>query len=340
VLAALESVLSRKPDHAGAIHFYIHAVEASPNPGRAEKYAEKLPALVPGAGHLVHMPAHIYLRVGRYNEASVANQNAIKADDAYFAGDAVAGNMTYQVGYYPHNIHFFVTSASMEGRRADALKAADDVRARMHSDMLRDPGMGGMVQHMQLTPLFTKVRFGLWSDVLAEPAPPDDLPYMVATWHAARGLANAAEGRLDEAEKDRAAVEALKDNAALKTLGVSSVNVAASLVAIAHELLAGELAAKRRRATEAARHFAAAVTLEDGMTYMEPPDWPIPVRQLQGAALLAIGRAKEAETAFRDDLKKFPRNGWSLSGLQASLQRQGRANEAAAVKAQLDPSWP
>jgi tetratricopeptide (TPR) repeat protein len=163
---------------------------------------------------------------------------------------------------------------------------------------------------------------------------------MVATWHAARGLANAAEGRLDEAEKDRAAVAALKDTAALKTLGVSSVNVASSVVAIAHELLAGELAAKRRRVTEAARHFDAAVTLEDGMTYMEPPDWPIPVRQLQGAALLAMGRAKEAETAFRDDLKKFPRNGWSLSGLHASLERQGRANEAAAVKAQLDPSWP
>ncbi len=340
VLATLESVLSRKPDHPGAIHFYIHAVEASPNPGRAEQYADKLPALVPGAGHLVHMPAHIYLRVGRYNEASGANQDAIKADDAYFAGNPVAGNMMYQVGYYPHNIHFFVTSASMEGRRADALKAADEVRARMHSDMLRDPSMGGMVQHMNLTPLFTKVRFSLWSDVLAEPAPPADLPYMVAAWHAARGLAHAAEGRLDEAEKERAAVAALKDDPALKTLGVSSVNVAASVVAIAHELLAGELAAKRHRAAEAARHLAAAVTLEDGMTYMEPPDWPIPVRQLQGAVLLAIGRVREAETAFRDDLKKFPRNGWSLSGLQASLERQGRTREAAAVKAQFDPNWP
>jgi tetratricopeptide (TPR) repeat protein len=339
VLATLESVLSRKPDHAGAIHFYIHAVEASPNPGRAEQYAEKLPALVPGAGHLVHMPAHIYLRVGRYNEASVANQNAIKADDAYFAGDAVAGNMTYQIGYYPHNVHFFVTSASMEGRRVDALNAADDVRAKVPSDLLRDPSMGGMVQHMHLTPLFTKVRFSLWSEVLAEPAPPKDLHYMVAMWHAARGLAHAAEGRLDEAEKDRAAVAALKDDAALKTLGVSSVNVAASVVAIAHELLAGELEAKRHRAADAARHFAAAVTLEDGMTYMEPPDWPIPVRQLQGAALLTLGRAKEAEVAFRGDLKKFPRNGWSLSGLQSSLERQGRASEAAAVKAQLERSW-
>ena len=340
VLATLERVLSRKPDHPGAIHFYIHAVEASPNPGRAEQYADTLPALVPGAGHLVHMPAHIYLRVGRYNEASVANQNAIKADAAYFAGDAVAGNMVYQVGYYPHNIHFFVTSASMEGRRADALKAADEVRARMPSDMLRDPSMSGMVQHMHLAPLFTKLRFRLWSDVLAEPAPPEDLPYMVAVWHAARGLAHAAEGRLEEAEKERAAVAALKDNASLKTLAVSGVNVAASVVAIAHELLAGELAAKRHRAREAARYLAAAVTLEDGLTYMEPPDWPIPVRQLQGAALLAIGRAKEAETAFRDDLKKFPRNGWSLSGLQASLERQGRTRDAAAIRAQFDRNWP
>src|SRR5580765_98271 len=171
VLASLESVLARKPDHLGAIHLYIHAVEASPNPGRASQYADKLAALVPGAGHLVHMPAHIYLRTGRYNDASVANQDAIKADEAYFKGDAVAGNMTYQVGYYPHNIHFFVAAASMEGRQADALKAADQVRAIAHDDMMHDPSMGGMVQHMHLTPLYTMVRFGMWDAVLADPAP-------------------------------------------------------------------------------------------------------------------------------------------------------------------------
>ncbi len=223
VIASLESVLARKDDHAGAIHLYIHAVEASPNPGRAEKYADKLAALVPGAGHLVHMPGHIYLRTGRYNDASMANVDAIKADEAYFAGDAVAGNMTYQVGYYPHNIHFFVASASLEGRRADALKAADDVRAKVHADMMRDPAMGGMMQHMHLTPLYAKVRFSLWDQVLAEPAPADDLPYMRAMWHAARGLAHAAQGRLKEAEAERTALAALKDDPALKTLYVSSV---------------------------------------------------------------------------------------------------------------------
>src|SRR5688500_19625546 len=137
VLASLESVLKRNNDHMGAIHFYIHAVEASPNPGRAEQYADRLAALAPGAGHIVHMPGHIYLRTGRYKDASKANIDAIRADEAYFAGDAVAGNMMYQAGYYPHNIHFFVASASFEGRRADALKAADDVRAKAHVDMMR-----------------------------------------------------------------------------------------------------------------------------------------------------------------------------------------------------------
>ena len=339
VLAALESVLARKNDHIGAIHLYIHAVEASPNPGRAEQYADRLPALAPGAGHLVHMPAHVYLRVGRFNDASVANEKALKADEAYFAGDRVAGNMTYEVGYYPHNTHFFVTTASMEGRRADALKAAEDVRAKMHMDMLRDPGMGGMVQHMHLSPLFAKARFALWDEVLAEPAPASDLPYMRAISHALRGLAFAARGRLDEAEKERAAVAALKDEASLKTLYVSGVNTGAAVAAIAHEVLSGELRVKQRRAGDAVKHYAAAVALEDSLIYMEPPDWPIPVRQLQGAALLALGRAKDAETAFRGDLVKFPNNGWSLSGLHASLERQGRTQDAASVKAQLDQTW-
>ena len=339
VVSTLESVLARKPDHMGAIHMYIHAVEASPNPGRALQYADRLAALAPGAGHIVHMPAHIYLRTGRYSDASTANHNAVKADEAYFAGDRVAGNMMYEIGYYPHNTHFLVASASMEGRRAEALKAADEVRARMHSDMLRDPAMGGMVQHMQLAPMFTKVRFGMWKEVLAEPAPPADLPYMNAMWHGARGLAHAAEGRSEEAARELASVAALKGSEPLKTLYVSSVNVASSIVAIAHEVLSGELAAKQKQTQQAVQHFAEAVRLEDALTYMEPPDWPIPVRQLQGAALLELGLNKEAEAVFRADMKKFPDNGWSLSGLQTSLERQRRDADAATVKARFGEMW-
>jgi tetratricopeptide (TPR) repeat protein len=339
VVAALESVLAKKPDHAGAIHLYIHAVEASPSPKRAEQYADRLPALIPGAGHIVHMPAHIYLRVGRYNDATLANERAIKTDEAYFAGDAVPANMTYQIGYYPHNMHFMVVSASLEGRRADAMEAAEAVRARAPAEMLREAGMGGMVQHYALTPIFTMVRFELWDQILAEAAPPEDLPYMRAIWHTARGMSLAAGGRMGDAERERAAVAAIKDLPALASVGVSSVNFASSIVAIAYELLQGELAARARRAEEAAQHFSRAAALEDGLTYMEPPDWPIPVRQLQGAALLELGRAKEAEAAFRADMTKFPDNGWSLSGLAASLEQQGRRKEAAAVRTRLAEMW-
>jgi Flp pilus assembly protein TadD len=192
---------------------------------------------------------------------------------------------------------------------------------------------------MQLTPLFTKVRFGMWTDVLAEPAPPDDLQYMNAMWHGARGLAHAGENRPEGARQELAALAALKDDPSLKTMYVSSVNAASSIVAIAHEILSGQLAAKEGRGNEAVRHFAAAVKLEDGLTYMEPPDWPIPARELQGLALLQLGRAKEAEAAFREDLRKFPDNGWALSGLLASLTRQGRSAEAADVKARLEEQW-
>ena len=339
VLDALESVLKRQPDHAGAIHLYIHAVEASPNPGRAEAYAEKLAALMPGAGHIVHMPAHIYLRTGRYREASVSNQDAAKVDESYFAGDRAPDNMTYDIGYYTHNIHFFVASASMEGRRADALKAAEDLRGKMHADMLRDPGMGGMVQHFHLTPLFVKLRFQMWDEILADAGPPADVPYMRAMWYAVRGMALAARGERAGAEQERAAVAELKDRPELKTLFISGVNTAYGIVAIAHELLQADIARSRGLVKETRDFMAAATALEDGLTYMEPPDWPIPVRQLQGAALLELGRAPEAEAAFGADMKKFPENGWSLSGLQASLERQGRRADAADVRARLERAW-
>jgi tetratricopeptide (TPR) repeat protein len=336
VLTSLESVLKRNRDHMGAIHFYIHAVEASPNPGRAEPYADRLAALAPGAGHIVHMPGHIYLRTGRYNDASTANENAVKAGAAYQGGNRASGNMTYDIGYVPHNPHFFVTSASFEGRRADALRAADEVRGKMHADMLRDPAMGGMVQHMMLTPLFTKLRFAMWDEVLAEPAPPQDIPYMQAIWQAARSIAYSATGRFSEAEKALAAVAAAKGDASLKSMYISSVNVGAAVADIAYEVAAGELRARQKRPAEAARHFATAVALEDKLTYMEPPDWPIPVRQLQGAALLALGRPAEAEAAFQGDLKKFPKNGWSLSGLHASRVQQGRGRDGATIALQTE----
>jgi tetratricopeptide (TPR) repeat protein len=317
VIGTLESVLKQHPDHIGAIHFYIHAVEASPDPKRAEAYADRLAALSPGAGHLVHMPAHIYLRTGRFADASRANVDAQRADAAYLAGDRATGNMLYEMGYVTHNLHFFAFSASMEQRREDALKAAEELKGKLHADMLRDPAMGGMVQHFMLTPLFTKVRFSMWDDVLAEPAPADDLPYMRAIWHTARTMAQAAKGQVKEAEGELAALAKVKDDPSLKNLWVSSVNTASAIAAIGHEVASGELRAAQKRTGDAMKHYAAAVALEDRLTYMEPPDWPIPVRQLQGAALRTLGRAKEAELAFQGDLVKFPNNSWSVEGLSA-----------------------
>jgi hypothetical protein len=227
----------------------------------------------------------------------------------------------------------------MEGRRADALRTADEVRDKMHADMMRDPAMGGMVQHMRLTPLFTRVRFSMWDEVLAELAPPDDLPYMTAMWHAARGLAQARVGRLADARQELAIVSSFNDDESLKAMPISSANMASSIVAIAGEVLAAEIAAASKRTRDASQHFAKAVALEDALIYMEPPDWPVPVRQLQGAAMLDLGQFAAAEAAFRGDLRKFPDNGWSLSGLQTSLQRQGKRKEADAIAARLTEQW-
>jgi tetratricopeptide (TPR) repeat protein len=277
--------------------------------------------------------------VGRYRDATAANERAQKVDEAYFAGDAVEGNATYQMGYVPHNPHFAATSAALEGRRARAMGLAETTRALAHPEMFRDPAMGGMLQHFALTPLYVRVRFHRWDEVLAEPAPAADLPFTRAIWHMARGLAYADAGQLPEAREELAALAPIRQDASLAQVYVSSVNTAASIVAIAHEVLQGDIAVRERQPAQAATHFARAVALEDGLTNMEPPDWPIPVRQLQGTALLAVGRARDAEAAFRADLRKFPENGWSLSGLQTSLEQQRRSAEAAAVKARFDAAW-
>ena len=199
-------------NHAGAIHLYIHAVEASPDPGRAERYADRLAALVPGAGHIVHMPAHIYLRTGRFDDASQANEDAIKADEAYFAGDVGGGQHDVPGRLRTRTTSTSsATSAAFEGRRADALKAAEDVRAKMHADMMRDPAMGGMVQHFALTPPFTNVRFGRWDAGPRRAGAGGDSSLPARDPHAARGLAHAARGRLKEAEAELAAATARKE---------------------------------------------------------------------------------------------------------------------------------
>ena len=340
VLDALESVLKRQPDHRGP-----SICTSTPSKRRPIRAAPSVCREARGAdarrrSSRAHARPHLLADGPLSTTRPCPIRTPLKVDESYFAGDRAPDNMTYDIGYYPHNIHFFVASASMEGRRADALKAAEDLRGKMHADMLRDPGMGGMVQHFHLTPLFVKLRFQMWDEILADAGPPADVPYMRAMWYAVRGMALAARGERAGAEQERAAVAELKDRPELKTLFISGVNTAYGIVAIAHELLQADIARSRGLASK--KHGTSWLplsALEDGLTYMEPPDWPIPVRQLQGAALLELGRAPEAEAAFGADMKKFPENGWSLSGLQASLERQGRRADAADVRARLERAW-
>ncbi|HSF40088.1 MAG TPA: hypothetical protein VLT87_09865 [Thermoanaerobaculia bacterium] len=335
VLAVLEGVLARDPNHPGANHFYIHAVEAvRPELGIAA--AERLGSLVPAAGHLVHMPSHIYIRVGRYHDASVANQRAMEADKSYVTQCHAQG--LYPLVYMPHNHHFLWAAATLEGRSALALEAARDMASGIDHHAMRQDGLGTL-QHYQITPLYALVRFGRWDEILKTPEPDADLVYPRAVWHYARGMAFARTGRPDEADREREKVRALAAEPAMAKMTVWDINTVSDLLKVADALLAGETAAARRDWDAAVRHLEAAVTAEDALNYDEPPPWHFPSRQILGAVLLEAGRPADAERVYQEDLRKFPENGWSLNGLRQSLAVQGKAEEAAKAEARFREAW-
>jgi len=333
IISTLESVLQRNPDHPGAIHYYIHTVEASPQPERAVPFADRLGALMPGAGHLVHMPSHIYIRVGRYADAVESNVRAAAVDAVYIEKHNVRG--IYQMMYYPHNIHFIWAAASIEGRSAEALRAARELAAKLPPEMARQMPE---IEFFYPTPLFALARFGKWEEILQEPAPPADLQYTTGIWHYVRGLALAATGRLEEAENEHQKVTAIEAATAPERIVDVGVPVKA-LLHVASHALAGEIVARQGKTDDAIRLLEEAVRTQDGLPYSEPPPWYYPVRQSLGAVLLAAGRAAEAEAVYREDLKRNPENGWSLYGLAQSLQARGAKEEAAAVEHQFQKAW-
>lgn len=336
IVDVLESVLARAPGHPGAIHFYIHATEASNDPGRAEPYADRLGDLVPGAGHLVHMPSHTYVRVGRYDDAIEANRRAVEADESYVTQCRQQG--VYPLAYVPHNHHFLWAAASMAGRREEALRAAEATDHKTRKEHLRDPGLGTL-QHYTLTPLYTHVRFGMWEKILADPAPPEDLLYPIGAWRYARGMALARSDRPAEAEKELAELRRIMKVPGLEKVTLWEINTAKALLGIASEMLAGEIAAARGEHDAAIERLRGAARLEDALLYSEPRDWQYPARHSLGAVLLEAGRAAEAEAVYREDLRQNPENGWALYGLARSLQAQGRKDEAAAVEERFRKAW-
>ncbi len=325
IVTTLESVLKRNPEHTGANHFYIHAVEASTKPERGLPSARRLGGLAPGAGHLVHMPAHIYLRLGMYPDAVDCNREAAKADREYIARHKPEG--IYPMMYYPHNVHFMWSALCFEGRSAEALKAGEEFTALVPPEMVREmPMIEGFVP----THLFTLVRFGKWDELLKQPQPPEDLAYAVGIWRYARGRALAGQDKLDQAADELDVLA--KVIAAMPPDRLLMRHRADHLLSVAYYLLAGDLAARQKRTDTAIVHLREAVRLQDALLYDEPPPWFYPTRQTLGAFLLSVGRPKEAEALYQEDLKKYPENGWSLYGLVQCCKAQGRTEDAAAAR--------
>ena len=332
IVAALEGVIAKYPDHLGANHYYIHAVEASPDPGRALESAHRLPKLAPAAGHTVHMPAHIYFRTGDYDASATANEAAIKADKVYLRERNPKG--IYPTMYVPHNIQFLWASYMMEGNSRGAFKAARGLDDTVSLDAVRQmPPM----EAVSPTRYFTEARFGKWDAILKEKAPPADLKYTTAIWHYARGLAFAAKNRPDDALAEKKKLDAIV--AATTPDQVVGFNSANRLLAMASATLAGEIDSAQGHHEDAVKNLKDAVAIQDALNYEEPPAWYFPVRETLGMELLAAGKTTDAEQVFRDDLKQYPENGWSLRGLELCLRARNASDEAASVDARLKKAW-
>lgn len=334
LVAALERALKTNPNHPGACHFYIHAVEASPQPERAVPCAERLASLMPGAGHLVHMPSHIFMRVGRYAEAVERNVQGVHVDQST-ERDRAPGT-TYATSYMPHNRHFLWAALAMDGRSREALRAATELAQSVSSAAASGNGAAS-TEAFTTTPLLTQVRFGQWDAVLQEAEPPSDRRYALGLWHYARGLAYVRRNQLDAADEERRLLGIVVDETP------SDYRVdgqpATDLLELTSQLLVAELAVARGYEDLAVRALADAATLEDSFGYQEPPAWPIPVRQVSGALLLSLGQAAQAETMYRADLRRYPNNGWSLLGLSQALAAQKKTDEAAAAEKRFRAAW-
>jgi tetratricopeptide (TPR) repeat protein len=334
ILSVLESVLKRDPRHLGAIHYYIHAVEASPNPERALAYASVLPSLAPSIGHVVHMPAHIYIRTGDYPAAEDACVKAAHVDENHIRDSSKPDMFT--ILSYLHDLYFLAAAASMDGHYSTAKEAADNLVARVGPNLKEMPHLQAFLT-VQTAVL---VRFYRWGDILKLPQPNVELKIANTMWHFARGMAFAATEKLVEAETEHQAVtEAFESTAPDELLGMSPNNKARDILKIASLVLAAKLALVRNERSQAIAKLRDAVAIQDSLKYSEPPSWFYPVRESLGAALFLDGQISEAEQVFREDVQRNPRNPRSLFGLLEVLRSRGRSHDAGFVRAELGVAW-
>lgn len=332
VVRVLENTMKRYPNHPGANHFYIHAVEASQNPDRAVAAADRLRTLVPGAGHLVHMPSHIYVRVGRYSDAVDANASAVTADRAYFEN---APDPELYAIYYAHNLHFLCYAAMMSGRYEDAIRAARDLEREMPEEPLK--AFAGLIDGIMPSQFHAMIRFGKWEEILEEPRYQEYRLVSNAVRHYARSIAFSALGQTTQARKEMAffsiAMEAVPKDWKIFNNSVDTV------LPIAQAMIEGELLWREGRKEQAFETLKAGILAEDALVYDEPPGWMLPVRHALGALLMADGRAREAEIVYREDLTRNRSNGWALIGLQQALKFQGNIDEAKSLESEIHFAW-
>jgi len=334
IVATLESVIRRDPNHLGAIHYYIHATEASPNPERALAGANRLAALAPAAGHIVHMPAHVYIRTGDYEAAVKTNEEAAAVDRAYIKASGAQG--IYPMMYYSHNLHFIAMCASMIGNYAEAKKNADLLVANVGSHVKDMPPLEGFMT----IPMAVDVRFHKWSDILAMPQPDPAMKITTGFWHFARGMALAGTGKLSDAEAEYKIVSQAEQNTPPDMVFAMPINnKAKDIMKISEDVLGAKIAMARKDNVQAISLLTAAVAIQDTLKYGEPPDWFFPVRESLGGALLINGDAAGAEKVFRADLDRNLRNPRSLFGLQQALKAQEQDYDAGFVESQFRDSW-
>jgi tetratricopeptide (TPR) repeat protein len=335
IVAVLESVLRRNPDHIGANHYYIHTMEASPHPERALASARRLETLAPAAGHLVHMPAHIYMRVGDYAAAARSNALAAEIDRAYLRDSGTMGSM-YDIIYYAHNLHFLAAASSMAGNFSDAKRAADELVAHIGPMVLSNRLMA---EPYMPTQIFVLLRFHRWDEVLNLPPPDSNLAMTTAFWHFARGSAAAAKGQIGMAEVERGKLEAARKEMPADTEFSMYSNKAQAFLDLAANILDARIASAHANRERAIEYWKNAVEIQDRLYYGEPPEWFYPVRESLGGALLLNGQAAQAEAVFRADLEQYPRNPRSLFGLLKSLEAQKKISDAEWVRREFKDAW-
>ena len=330
---ALEKAIELNPKNPGAHHYYIHMVEL-PKPDLAVPSADALGKLMPSAGHIVHMPSHIYIRVGRYQDAVESNQKAILADEDYISQCYAQG--LYPLGYYPHNIHFLWSAASFLGNSEIAIDAAKKTAEKVPVGEMKDLHF---LQNFASTPLLAYVRFGKWNDILTMPSPNSEIKHLKLIWHYARGVAFTKKNNLTEAKEELHAIADMLEDETMKELMAVGFDNSHTIAQLAHEVVAGEIASHEKNYAKSIQHLTKAVELEDALVYNEPSAWYIPPRQNLGAVLLKAKKYEEAEAVFKDDLKDLRQNGWSLMGLYQSLSAQGKADEAEKIMNEFKKAW-